>query len=585
MNKWVLILIFIMSTTSRHILADTLLKSPDSEVTDAITFLQNCENNKVYPRAEDHCYIKFFTTYAIPEEYRRDAVLTTSFLMASLTGPTNDKEGNAGSYYPLARMEETKKGERIFVPYTQVSPTLWYYDTRNYNWTPQAIEDVSSLDGYFVEPVVNHVKNGLLRLMSGNAILRMDWFIFHASDLAQQDDRGEQVKIYRRLLYAQSKEPKTVKELANVWQVPISESYEFATLVTKSRQVARHNRLLFGQRTLSGWWYETFDVKAQQGYKDFVESFPIFQGKKPPSDAYDAGEIITTNALQLQVYDLADNKEKLLDFADPAVVRHTGDILGDARVRVGHSCFDCHAGGLIPSENTIKEFIESSGKFAVPYKEDQLRYDRKFLSERFEESVEENRAIFARALKKTNGLTPEENVKAYLKLVQWYNKDLDIKQAAIECGVTEKIFIEKMKDGKPLIGNGRVPGRIALLLKTEENIPRDVWETRGRNGIPGTFEQAMVILHGLTSITKEKVYEYTKDEIRESRPEEIERLEFEIIKPTQAKRGNEIIAELKKGDKVKGTGKTQRVGRVDWIGIEVAGELGWVQTNFLREVK
>ena len=46
-----------------------------------------------------------------------------------------------------------------------------------------------------------------------------------------------------------------------------------------------------------------------------------------------------------------------------------------------------------------------------------------------------------------------------------------------------------------------MPGRIAILLDAGgEPIPRDVWGSPGRDGIPGMFQQSMIYLYGLTKI-------------------------------------------------------------------------------------
>lgn len=467
--------------------------SPNYEVETAILHLQKI-------RAEDRPYIRFFTTYAVPAQLRDKTVLTLSFVLHSLTGVAeNIDQGNAGSYYPLA-LSKTTNGNIGIRPIQRVedSETLWWIDLRDYNWTEQAWETISSVDGYFVEPVVNHKVNGLLRLLAGNAVVRADWFIVQACDLSLQSDQDINIPIYYTLLYAQNKIPKNISDFRTIWGLNLREALQYGNeagvIVTKSKAVARHNRAMFRYRTHLGYLYETYDVKYESGLRDYIESFAEFKGRPPTVS--DAGEAFASNPLGLQVYTLHNGQGKSIDFAANEVARHLSDVTGDSRVRTSVSCMDCHSAGPIPPENTLREFVEGTGTLKLPNKQDQLRIDRTYLSGRFEDSVPEDQKTFAKALLKTNGLSPEANGKNYLEIIQWYARPLDLAQAATECGLTVDEFKEKLK-------NRRVSGRLALLLLNGEAIPRENWANRGTQGKPGIFQQTMISLYGLTTIKEE----------------------------------------------------------------------------------
>lgn len=485
------------------------LKTPNSEVEAFLVFLQK------YEPAEDRQYIRGVTTYAVPEELRPPMLTTLSFLLHSMSGPTKGEALSAGSFYPLALAEYDEEEKawdfKKIRELNKISDTMYWIDIRNYNWTPEAWESITKFDGYMLEPIIQHENNALLRLMAGNAVVRADWLVYNASLGTKQSDRDpKNISIYRTLLYANIQQPKTVQDFRAAWGLPdIAKSREigneFATIVTASQNVARHNRILFGYRTELGWLYQTYDVKFQAGNRDYIERFPSFGGKPP--DTFDGGEIFATNQLKLQTYDLYDNKENLADFADATIVRHLSDVLGDARVITPHGCFDCHAVGPLPSENTIKEYLKSRGLVYYKDKADQLRVERAYLSDRFEDSVKENQELYAKALKKSNGTLPEDNLKAYYRVIQWYNKPLDIKQVAHECGVTEQELNDKCKEGLQDI-NYKIPGRLSLLLANKQSIPRDLWEDANTDGVPGLFQQTMIILNGLTKITTEKFDTY-----------------------------------------------------------------------------
>ena len=474
------------------------LRTPQSEVEDAILFLSKLPE-------EDAQFIRFFSTYAILPHNRQDTVLTLSFILHSLVGISSDpNEGNAGGYYPLAILDEDGK----FKSYRRVpnSETLWWIDLREFNWTPQAWETISIADGYFAEPIVTHDRSGALRLIAGNAVVRADWFIRHAMDTMKQLDYDQPVDFYTTLLYAKAQKPNNVDEWRKSWGLNLQQTRlignEFGTLVTKSNAVARHNRMLFGYRTELGYMYETYDVKNSVGKRDYLESLLLNRKPGEPPEVSDAGELFASNILGLQVYALRDAEGKLIQFGDPSAVRHVKDSLGDVRVRVAISCLDCHAAGPIPSENTLMEFVQSRAKIKVYDKRDALRMKRSLFSKKFKESVEDNQKLFARAVKKVNGLDPTTNGELYIKCVSRYEQPVTLEKAAFECGVTPEHFKEAILKSKYKFG-----ARLKLLVTTGEPIPREVWESPGKDGIPGAFQQAMIILNGLTVITEEVVQE------------------------------------------------------------------------------
>jgi hypothetical protein len=537
------------------------LKTPDTEVSDAILYLDKIRKEV---SEKDASYIRFFSTYAIKDESQRDNVaLLLSFLTHSMSGVVT-KEYPGGGYNPLAYVDEY--GKFVKVQNVPESDTLWWIDLRDFNWTEQAWENISKTDGYFVEPVVTHEKYSLMRLYAGNAVMRADWFIQHASSIMKQVDVDSKTKIYKELLYSTLKKaPQTVKEFELTWGIDTQKARDignaFGTLVTESQNVARHNRILFGYRTELGWYYRTYDVKNVRGRRDYAENILDFKGNPP--DIFDVGEIFATNSLKMQVYDLYDSKENLVDFGDPAIVRHMSDVIADARVRTPHSCFDCHASGPIPSENTLLSYIKARAKASTYYKEDQLRIDRVYLDNRFEDSISENQAAFAKSLLKINGLKPEENGRLYLNQILEYEKPLTLEQVAWECGVTPEQYVEKISnDNKG--HNERVPFRVSNLIKTGQPINREAWESSGADGQPGLFQQSMIMIHGLTKITDTN--------------ENIIKNIVVAISDGEVRTKNELIKKFKVGDEFETTGQITN----GWIGVKVDGKDGYVRQTEVK---
>lgn len=546
------------------------LKTPDTEVGDAILFLEDKVDEA------ERRYIKFFTTYGVIDNIQKQHVaLELSFICHSMLGVTNE-EFVGGGFYPIAHMEDADgnkdNGNELFVGDQLVpgSDTLYWIDIRNFNWTEQAWENMAREDGYFLEPVVTHQKNGALRLYSGNAVVRADWFVDRASAMTKQSDVDSKTKIYRELLYGTLKAPpKNVSEFEKIWSIDTVKARNigntFAALVTKSKNVARHNRILYGYRTELGWYYRTYDVKNQRGKRDYAENILDLKGN-PPS-VFDGGEIFATNILKLQVYDLYDAKEALTDFGDPTLVRHTSDILSDARVRSPHSCYDCHAAGPIPSENSIRSFLKSAGEAKIYDYKDKLRVNRVVLSNEFDNSVKDNQILFARSLLETNGLTPEDNVKYYLDTINNYNKPLNLEQVAFECGMTVDSFKQAVGE-KNKVKPNKVPLRLGLLLTTGEPIERESWDSPGADGQPGIFQQTMIAINGLTTIVDS--YEpITGDTVKR----------LVAIKAGEIMAGQSSLGKYEIGVEFDPTGKVS----TGWIGVKsMDGKVGYVREENVR---
>ena len=516
-------------------IAQDKLKTPDSEVQDAIKFLVgNDPNGNPYVNKIDQQFIELFSTYAIPDEKaKQDAVLACSYILHSLVGPSkNFEENNAGGFNPLAKMvlnEETKKLEFVALQRVPFSNTLWWIDIRDFNFTRQAFETAAGLDGYFTVPGVQEPNNGALRLIAGNCILRMDSFMLAVTDTTRQRDISNKFDLYNTFLFAQVTPPKNISEWKKLFAIDTDKAREigneYGAIVTVSKAVALHNRFLFGYNTENSYLYETYDVKNQQGLRDYFEGF--FLNKRPgtPPAVSDAGEVIGTNQLGLQVYALRNEKGELINFADPSVARNLSDAHGDVRVRVAHGCIDCHSSGIIPAENTSKSFVKENGDILLPNRIDRNRVKRVLLDGRFEDSVTFNRMLYARAIEKTNGLSPEDTGKAYMNTVENYLKSVDLKRAAFECGVSQELFKEK-------VSAQAFGGRLKLLINNNIPIPVDVWESRGADGIPGGFQQAMMAIHGVTKVvdTVEVLNEVPPDLKIVSDPKQIKIGDFIVLK-------------------------------------------------------
>lgn len=279
-------------------------------------------------------------------------------------------------------------------------------------------------------------------------------------------------------------------------------------------EVARNARELAGARTEIGYWYETSDYKFNDDI-DPLEDFSIERGAdgiprhKAIAREADAHETIFTNALGLQGYFLSDKKENRVEFGDPTVVFDKRDLTNDIRVRTARSCVVCHVQGLNPPTNAIREFMDNGTEVIVGSKDYQQAVQKFYLT-LFGARLADDNAIYARASISSNGLLPADNARIMQKCMDWYDKSVDLKQAALECGVTVDKLTEKIS---PAVGarlsrlgvyNSRQELKPGEKPKTGAPIPRHLWDSSKG----GFYTQAMALVHKLDALPiTSQVYE------------------------------------------------------------------------------
>ena len=512
-----------------------------------------------------------FTTAFVPKSLQDSTVLSLSFVCHSLVGISDNDESAAG-YYPIAMASYNNLIGPDIKPTVKLlsnvpgSKTLFYIRLSNFNWTRKSWEQIVNFDGYVKVPIISELSSGAMRLLSGSSLVRADWFIARSGRTVDQTDQNNKINpIYRELLYSKTKQPKTVDQFRRTWGMESLErsrqlGAEVGVLTVGSSIVARHNRLLFGYKTLLGYYYASYDVKFETGKRDYVDTF--YELKAKPPQTVDGGELIASTALGLQAYDIYDGKENLVDFAPSEVVRSTASPTGDVRVVVANECFFCHSKGLISSLNTISDYLKNNGGAYYHSREDKLRTERAFLSDKFEDSIIENQKLFEKALLKVNGLKPDDNLNAYLAVTTWYNQPLTLEQCAVEIGVLPEIIKEKAKIG---LGVGNIPGRLALLLNNSKPIPRAVWESNEN----GTFQQTAILVNGLTKIITQTDTTLEYDGV--------------VLRGCKLfKSGTEVIKIVDANDKIR------RIGVVSGEYTDVimsSGEKGWIQSIYIKKGK
>lgn len=478
----------------------------------------------------DQPYIKYFSSYALTEESRQANDLVLPFVLNSVHYFEADGD--------ICRPKE--------VPGSQ---TLVWIDIRDFGWTPEQFLKVTQSDPYFQQPWIAN---------NTNLVVRTDWFNCQATDLMLQKDVGNPNLLYYVLTYG-DKVPKNAKEFQDAWGIDLAQAEKLSTPVGAivdqgNSGVSRHNRLLRRIRTPLGYYYDTFDVGNHEGARDYVERPPILE----PTIVHDASELITNNRRNLQTYLLVNAEGNRIDDADPKFVIDNSDDK-DKRVRTAKSCIFCHANGLNPaSKDAIEELRTANIKIKIQKKEDYLKFQRFHQTGRFNELVEEdNASIFAKAVKRCNGLKPDQNLAAFRVVYNDYIAPLTMEMCARECGVTKEEFVAKCRQS--------VSSRLNLAVSSPDGvIPRGSWEKKEA----GLFAVSMLLINKLDP-----------PKVVVSKPQ-IRRIKVVKEKCAVVDGDGKAVGELAQGAEL-----TYTEVKPQYYVIQYNGTVAYVQKDFCEELK
>ncbi len=451
---------------------DTAAATPDSELAAAVKFVYGGKFSH-----SDIEYVRCFTTYAVPKKFklkagevdlRHECELALPFVLNS-----------TASFRSEGFIEKPRR-----VP---GSDTLWYIDIRDYGWSVEDIDAVFDIQTYFLHQLVDSSYN--------NVLFRADWFVANVMDTTKQEDRGLKTFPYYILQYGKGNEPKNADDFRKAWDVDIktirARKVETGTIVDAGDSgVSQHTRQLRRGRTVLGYYWETRDVKSHDFdpqkllSRDYVED--IFANQA------DAGEYIATNTRGLQTYLLTagnNDKFKVVQFGDPTIVVDRQDPV-DPRVRTGKSCVICHANGIIPYTNTIRELFRKGGDLKA--KDKDLQREIKAFYLRYQgEDVAEDSKIFEKSVKDCNGLDPAENARCFNDVYGWYSGKVTLDQAACEVGLSTVEYKKVIR--------ATTTGRLTLLYR-DTPIPRDAWDSLNA----GAYVQSVLLHKGLAAPAKQE---------------------------------------------------------------------------------
>ncbi len=463
-----------------QVITHTERKSIDTEMETVAKFL-TVQNPVEAP------YLRFFTMYAMPTEpnytigyggrdttisLRQAGFLVLSFVLNS-----------------CANFQHSK-GTIITPTMVPGSDTLCYINILDYGWNKDQWDRVSKVQPYVAEPLVNHSAYNLGRLVGGNMLFRGDWFIVNATDAQRQLDAKINELIYYDLLFDNAI-PKNGNDFRKNIGVDLKTSLKdnidrrvILEAGTSGVSIATGgNRKIQSIRTPFGYYWETFDTK----------NLDFFNNLELGDDQKDAGELIASHKNGTQIYFLVNDKDNRVDFADNGLVDDTSLLKAKSlnlpiehRVRTSISCINCHLNGINQIHNDINESIKEGVTLNVlvqpkydlykdfdEYRKAKDRYlilDRKFVNNGIDSIVENDNKIYEQAIRECNGLIPSQNAKLFMAICQWYDKPLFLPQAALECGVSPAVYIERTV--------GCISARVNRVAANDKfSIPRKYWDS------------------------------------------------------------------------------------------------------------
>jgi len=212
---------------------------------------------------------------------------------------------------------------------------------------------------------------------------------------------------------------------------------ETGALVSRST-VTLNNRGLERYQAITGAYWKSRDYVRNTDTKNALR---LLDGDIEE----DANEEYVTLPNGLFAFWLQDGKGNRADTA-PDTIASDGKAPGtDRRVHVGISCVRCHEEGIRPINDWARKVYQPPFTLEDKLYEEQKRKRAKYLSD-LTEVVSDDQQRYAKALKRTNGLTPAANAKAIAAAWEWYaERERSLADVAGELGTDDKTLLAALK--------------------------------------------------------------------------------------------------------------------------------------------
>jgi mono/diheme cytochrome c family protein len=234
---------------------------------------------------------------------------------------------------------------------------LYRIDIRNYDWQaeanggdlwelmannyPYGVHDPDNLDAAYL---YQHTTS----LMP---VMNADWFVFAASEPP--------------LYYSMLRLPLTVAELQQ--SLGVAQNGKVWTAGVVNSGVSFSNRIVRRRVSEFGAFWESADFASSNEEKKNIQSYPLAPDPASPElaefeHAPDGGEYIFSLPNGLHGYLITDNFGVVIEEAPQNIVFDRNDPYNGA-VRSGRKCSKCHANGINPVVDEVRDYVVNSPDF------------------------------------------------------------------------------------------------------------------------------------------------------------------------------------------------------------------------------
>jgi hypothetical protein len=375
----------------------------------------------------DRRFLRYFTiTHLANAGFSSDELLTYQHALAKLVNSLSWRN-------------------RIVVPEPiNLDATILRVDIRDYQWTERVWDNILASYPYGVLQGIPEAK-ACFDIAGGQlSHVRLDWFVAVACS----------PPLYHQVLQL-PEEDRRLEEQLHIDVVENIRQERVVRAAFNGSGVSRNNRLIERHESPHGSYWRSYDFADNLGRHN-IFAHPLGPGQDANSFEYNGSEIIFNLPNGLHAFMLVDARGKRLNKAPPDIV--SDPRRPDRAVENGISCMTCHARGLIPKSDQVRNHLrENSGAFsqveadaisALYPAENKLRSLFAADNERFRKAIGQT----------GSRLGTTEPIAA---LVVQHEHELDLRLAAAEVGMKPKEFSEHLDQSAPLartLGSLRIAG-------------------------------------------------------------------------------------------------------------------------------
>ena len=293
--------------------------------------------------------------------------------------------------------------------------------------------------------------------------VRADWFLANAS----------RAPLYYDLLQI----PSNLSELERQLHVDVAVDVQQERVMRAGflgSGISRNNRLIERHDAMNGAYWRTYDFEAIP--QDLVNrdlllpdrrnlfAYPLGPGFSGNTFQHAAGEAIFNLPNGLQGYLLVNANDVRQNKGNTAIV--SDPKRPDRAVEAGVSCMSCHAGGINPKDDQIRDHVAKNAK-SFPRKDVDLIRALYAPKEKMHALMDEDSERFRRALAKTgNKVSVSEPI---MNATLHYEADVDLPTLAAEIGLKPEELSPRLASpilaksfGALIVPGGTVPRQVAV---------------------------------------------------------------------------------------------------------------------------